>query len=191
MKPSGEHTRPPACGVRRLAEHGFPARRRKLHARARALPGPTEIVSVSAVFRRRPPRVALAAPQRPSEESSSSLKFATSEAVERGSRPFYKMNSTAIYRESSTETDLGDHDLAWLGWLRDALPAAVIFRPYSAGPANRKPADENNVPRATPRDAQAINVSGRISLRLKDFVGRRFRNSRGTRSNFISTFKQL
>jgi hypothetical protein len=133
----------------------------------------------------------LNAPQRLSEESSSSLKFATSEAVERGSTPFYKMNSTAIYRESSTETDLGHHGLAWLGWLRDAHPAAVIFRPYSAGPANRKPADESNVPRATPRDAQAINVSGRISLRLKDFVGRRFRNSRGTRSNFISTFKQL
>ena len=34
---SGEHARP-ACRVRRLANNGFPARRRKLHAGTRALP---------------------------------------------------------------------------------------------------------------------------------------------------------
>jgi hypothetical protein len=41
-------TRVLACGVRRLAEHGFPAGRRKRHARTRALPG--KIRAFSAAF---------------------------------------------------------------------------------------------------------------------------------------------
>jgi hypothetical protein len=39
--------RVPACGIRRLAEQGFPARRRKLHARTRALPGGFSPASIS------------------------------------------------------------------------------------------------------------------------------------------------
>ena len=61
------------------------------------------------------------------------------EAVERGSTSFHKMNSTAIDRECSKETHFCNHELLWHGWLRDALPAGVIFRPYSAATVHRKP----------------------------------------------------
>ena len=91
----------------------------------------------------------------------------TSGAVERGSTSFHKMNSTAIDRERSKETHFCNHELLWHGWLRDALPAGVIFRPYSAGTVHRKPIGESDAPKATAREAQAINASEHLSSYCK------------------------
>jgi hypothetical protein len=46
---SGEHTRP-ACGVRRLAEHGFPARRRKLARGDACAPRSFSPANISEIF---------------------------------------------------------------------------------------------------------------------------------------------
>ena len=143
-------------------------------AQLNSLTSRTADLSVEVATLRRSPRdVQPRAPHRVSKETSRFLKFATSEAVERGSTSFHKMNSTAIDRECSKETDRCIHKLAWHGWLRDALPATVMFRPYSAGPVNRKPAAESDAPKATARTTQAINISGRLSLLRQNFLGLR------------------
>src|SRR5262245_24557959 len=100
------------------------------------------------------------------------------------------MNSTAIDRECSKETHLCNHELLWHGWLRDALPAGVIFRPYSAGTVHRKPIGQSDATKATAREAQAINVREHLFLILQDFLGRRFASSRRRRSNLISTSRE-
>ena len=82
-------------------------------AQLNSLACPTADLSVEAATLRRSPRdVQPRAPHRVSKETSRFLKFATSEAVERSSTSSHEMNSTAIDRDCSTETDRCDHELA-------------------------------------------------------------------------------
>ena len=129
------------------------------------------------------------APQVVSIESSLFSKFAAPEAVERSSKSFHEMNATARNCECLTEKGLCEHELSSTGWFRDSLPPGVIFRPYPAGPPNPKLAGESDVPKATAREVQASNVSGRLSLLLQDSLAHRFASSRSTRPNLILTSK--
>jgi hypothetical protein len=78
------------------------------------------------------------------------------------------MNATAKERDCSTEKGLCEHELPSKGWFRDAFLPDVIFRPYATGPPNPKLPGGSDVPKATAREVQAINASGRLSRLFQD-----------------------